>query len=38
MGLEHGYMKDVIGHPDYQGKGIGSELGKGLLREENDLD
>jgi GNAT superfamily N-acetyltransferase len=33
MGLEHGYMEDIIVHPDYQGKGIGSNLVKELLRE-----
>ncbi|WP_017186801.1 GNAT family N-acetyltransferase [Alkalibacillus haloalkaliphilus] len=32
MGLEHGYMEDVIVHPDYQGQGIGIELVKELLR------
>ncbi|WP_026560397.1 GNAT family N-acetyltransferase [Bacillus sp. J37] len=33
MGLEHGYMEDIIIHPMYQGQGIGSELVKELLRE-----
>jgi ribosomal protein S18 acetylase RimI-like enzyme len=33
MGLEHGYMEDIIVHPDYQEKGIGSKLVKELLRE-----
>ncbi|MFD1735415.1 GNAT family N-acetyltransferase [Bacillus salitolerans] len=33
MGLEHGYMEDIIVHPQYQGQGIGVELVKGLLRE-----
>lgn len=33
MGLEHGYMEDIIVHPDYQGQGIGCELVKELLRE-----
>ncbi|WP_232698576.1 GNAT family N-acetyltransferase [Brevibacillus daliensis] len=33
MGLEHGYMEDIIVHPDYQKKGIGVELVKELLRE-----
>jgi ribosomal protein S18 acetylase RimI-like enzyme len=23
MGLEHGYMEDIIVHPDYQKMGIG---------------
>lgn len=33
MGLEHGYMEDIIVHPDYQKKGIGVELVRELLRE-----
>lgn len=33
MGLEHGYMEDIIVHPDYQRQGIGVELVKALLRE-----
>ena len=33
MGLEHGYMEDIIVHPEYQGKGIGVNLVKVLLRE-----
>lgn len=33
MGLEHGYMEDIIVHPEYQGRGIGIELVKELLRE-----
>src|SRR3954470_24444695 len=33
MGLEHGYMEDIIVHPQYQGRGIGVELVKELLRE-----
>ncbi|MEM1501784.1 GNAT family N-acetyltransferase [Domibacillus sp. 8LH] len=33
MGLEHGYMEDVIVHPRYQGQGIGGKLVKELLRE-----
>ncbi|MGP4039725.1 GNAT family N-acetyltransferase [Gracilibacillus sp. D59] len=32
-GLEHGYMEDIIVHPDYQGQGIGVELVRELLRE-----
>lgn len=35
MGLEHGYMEDLIVHPQYQGRGIGVELVKGLLRESD---
>jgi len=33
MGLEHGYMEDIMVHPDYQGKGIGTLLVKELIRE-----
>lgn len=33
MGLEHGYLEDIIVHPEYQGQGIGVELVKELLRE-----
>lgn len=33
MGLEHGYMEDIMVHPEYQGKGIGVKLVKELLRE-----
>ncbi|WP_169871207.1 GNAT family N-acetyltransferase [Shouchella patagoniensis] len=33
MGLEHGYLEDIIVHPDYQGRRIGAELVKGLLKE-----
>ncbi|MCM3439260.1 GNAT family N-acetyltransferase [Metabacillus halosaccharovorans] len=33
MGLEHGYMEDIIVHPSYQGQGIGAALVKELLRE-----
>lgn len=33
MGLEHGYMEDIIVHPDYQGSGIGLKLVKALLEE-----
>ncbi|SOC44539.1 GNAT family N-acetyltransferase [Ureibacillus acetophenoni] len=33
MGLEHGYMEDIIVHPEYQKKGIGVKLVKELLRE-----
>ena len=33
MGLEHGYMEDIIVHPQYQGRGIGVEMVKELLRE-----
>lgn len=31
MGLEHGYMEDIIVHPDYQKQGIGFKLVKELL-------
>lgn len=33
MGLEHGYMEDIIVHPNYRNKGIGVRLVKELLRE-----
>lgn len=33
MGLEHGYMEDIIVHPKYQGQGIGGKLVRELLRE-----
>jgi predicted N-acetyltransferase YhbS len=33
MGLQHGYMEDILVHPDYQKQGIGVELVKELLRE-----
>ncbi|WP_338062692.1 GNAT family N-acetyltransferase [Virgibacillus halotolerans] len=33
MGLEHGYMEDIMVHPDYQKRRIGVDLVKGLLRE-----
>lgn len=33
MGLEHGYMEDIIVHPEYQGRGIGMRLVKELLKE-----
>lgn len=33
MGLEHGYMEDIIVDPEYQKQGIGVELVKELLRE-----
>lgn len=33
MGLEHGYMEDIIVHTDYQGRGIGVSLVKALLQE-----
>ncbi|RED66149.1 GNAT family N-acetyltransferase [Cohnella lupini] len=32
-GIEHGYLEDVIVHPDYQEKGIGNSLVKTLLQE-----
>ncbi len=33
MGLEHGYMEDIMVHPKYQKQGIGSALVKELLQE-----
>ncbi|MFK3937496.1 GNAT family N-acetyltransferase [Alkalihalobacillus sp. NPDC078783] len=33
MGLEHGYMEDIIVHPDYQGLGIGLKLINELVTE-----
>ena len=33
MGLEHGYMEDIIVHPEYQKQGIGVGLVKELLLE-----
>ncbi|WP_037288370.1 GNAT family N-acetyltransferase [Saccharibacillus sacchari] len=33
MGLQHGYMEDIIVHPDYQGQGIGKKLVVRLLEE-----
>ncbi|RTR31454.1 GNAT family N-acetyltransferase [Robertmurraya yapensis] len=33
MGLEHGYMEDIMVHPEYQGNGIGVALVKALLQE-----
>ncbi|WP_322348790.1 GNAT family N-acetyltransferase [Paenibacillus albus] len=33
MGLQHGYMEDIIIHPEYQRKGIGEALVKSLLQE-----
>ena len=33
MGLEHGYMEDIIVHPKYQGQGIGVKLVQELLLE-----
>ncbi|WP_434290891.1 GNAT family N-acetyltransferase [Clostridium botulinum] len=32
-GIEHGYLEDIIVHPSYQGKGIGTALVKRLLQE-----
>lgn len=32
MGLEHGYLEDVMVHPDYQGDGIGRALVQTLLK------
>jgi len=33
MGLQHGYMEDIIVHPDYQRRGIGQALVRTLLQE-----
>ncbi|OWR32584.1 GNAT family N-acetyltransferase [Saccharibacillus sp. O23] len=33
MGLQHGYMEDIIVHPDYQSQGIGERLVRKLLEE-----
>lgn len=33
MGLEHGYLEDIIVHPDYQRKGVGVKLVRSLLEE-----
>lgn len=33
MGLQHGYMEDILVHPDFQGQGIGQMLVKRLLEE-----
>ncbi|PJN90692.1 GNAT family N-acetyltransferase [Bacillus sp. mrc49] len=33
MGLEHGYMEDIMVHPDYQKWGIGVKLVRELLNE-----
>ncbi|OWA37512.1 GNAT family N-acetyltransferase [Saccharibacillus sp. O16] len=33
MGLQHGYMEDIMVHPDVQGRGIGERLVKKLLEE-----
>ncbi|WP_099302863.1 GNAT family N-acetyltransferase [Bacillus sp. Marseille-P3800] len=33
MGLEHGYLEDIMVHPHYQGNGIGVKLVKALLVE-----
>ncbi|KIL43962.1 hypothetical protein KP78_37860 [Jeotgalibacillus soli] len=33
VGLEHGYMEDIIVHPFYRKNGIGVELLRELLRE-----
>ncbi|WP_328803718.1 GNAT family N-acetyltransferase [Paenibacillus puerhi] len=32
-GIEHGYLEDVIVHPNYQERGIGNRLVKALLQE-----
>lgn len=33
MGLEHGYLEDVMVHPAHQGKGLGKMLVRALLEE-----
>ncbi len=33
MGLQHGYMEDIIVHPEFQKKGIGEALVRKLLQE-----
>ncbi len=33
MGLEHGYMEDIIVHPEFQRQGIGQQLVIALLNE-----
>lgn len=33
MGLEHGYLEDIMIHPEYQKQGIGHDLVTELLRE-----
>ncbi|MBA2938901.1 GNAT family N-acetyltransferase [Paenibacillus sp. CGMCC 1.16610] len=33
MGLQHGYMEDIIVHPQHQRKGLGQALVKKLLEE-----
>lgn len=37
MGLQHGYMEDIIVHPDFQKKGIGESLVRKLLQEAERL-
>ncbi|MFB5661168.1 GNAT family N-acetyltransferase [Alteribacillus sp. HJP-4] len=33
MGLEHGYMEDIIVDPEYQGQGLGMQIVQALLEE-----
>ncbi|SDO50165.1 Acetyltransferase (GNAT) domain-containing protein [Paenibacillus sp. yr247] len=33
MGLQHGYMEDIIVHPEFQKKGIGEAVVRKLLQE-----
>ncbi|WP_027963980.1 GNAT family N-acetyltransferase [Halalkalibacillus halophilus] len=35
MGLEHGYMEDIMVHPSYQGKGLATKMIKEMLGESN---
>ena len=37
MGLEHGYMEDIIIHPKHQKQGIGVNLVKELIRESENF-
>lgn len=33
MGLEHGYIEDIIVHPEHQRKGLGKKLIQALIKE-----
>jgi len=37
MGLEHGYMEDIIVHPKYQKRGIGVTLVKAMLQKSKEV-